>query len=1111
MGLYHFTTVTNQVKETNSTVDIGYHYVALDTNNVPVDTDTGGVADYLEDANGNGTVNTSSGETDWTSGHGGDDKDHKVNKHLLTPGYLRCEYRVDPWGVDAKDPWTGQQKPRLYWIVTSQRRAAKQVAYRILVASSPENLNANNVRYVGQWPGLLRPNHPCGVQSDATPAAIRSAPVVEGERPGNLFSGKASPWSTNGFFQMGSLNPTNDWGNAKWIGVNNYSGSSPCPMFRKEFSLTSQIKSATAYVSAKGVYDLWINGRKIGPNVLAPEWTDYDQRIQYQTFDVTTNLLTGTPTWPSNNVLGAVAGEGWFSSNYPGHGAYGNGTGNPQVLLRLVITKADLSTTTVVSDGNWASYTDGSIQSAGILAGEKINANKEGFTPAWSTPSYTQANLFSSNSTVQYALDISLLFSQPNDPIQIMQFITPVNVWTTSISAESVTKVFDMGQNMVGWCKLSVDNTNGGSAMNWDVKLKHAEALELGPNKDDPNGPSTRNVFVDNLVGALQEDRFILNGEATQEFQPHFTYHGFRFVRVTAPPTIATRLTTNSLVGCVIHSSVPVTGAFACYGTNAMDNNAKAVLERNLVNKLMTNAFWSLRGNLQGVFTACTQRYERQGYFYDEHIFSQTACYFADMSGFLSKFIKDVRENQAANGRYSVYAPYANFSYIDPPAGEDPGLEVGGLIFPWRMYQNYADTRILREHYNSATNWLNYATNHFRNYYWANFSNPTLENPPHSQFNVGDWMHSYHVIDDASPYGHASHPTGYAPTSANYSGLEGTNWGTAWYAFSADTVSAMSQVLQEEAVSKGLPSSATFFYGHSTNYAGLAAKVRTAYTNSTPLPWIKYDQNNKITNVFYNTQADCVMALHFDMVPQTQRSNVLDILLNAPYGINNFNTKFGVYPRLSTGYFCSSRGMLELTRNGHTRLAYKLLLDARFPSWVYPADNGFTTCWEGWNTYVSGIGYYPEADFGSFNHLTFGAVGEWIWQVVGGINPDQDNPGFANVIIKPEPGGGITNSFASFNSIRGEIRAIWTNDVAANAYVLNLTVPANATATVFMPTTNNPTGFTESGLGTVFSAVSTPGLLTNYTTAIPGWTNGASVFRVGSGAYRFAITNVVLQ
>lgn len=1112
VGLYHFTTVTNQVKETNSIVDIGYHYVALDTNNVPVDTDSGGVADYLEDPNGSGTVNGD--ETDWTSGHGGDDKDHKVNKHLLTPGYLRCEYRVDPWGVDAKDPWTQQQRPRLYWIVTSQRRMAKQVAYRILVASSPENLNAN---YGDMWDSGR-------VCSDQTiHVEYNGATLQSGQRLWwkvktlELFSGKASPWSTNAFFQMGLLN-ANDWSGAKWIGVNNYSGV--CPMFRREFALTNQIQSATVYASAKGVYDLWINGRKIGPNVLAPEWTDYRKRIQYQTFDVTTNLLSGTPTYPSNNVLGAVVGEGWFSDEYPGHVNYA--PINPQFLLCLVITNSDGSRTIIASGDDWTSFTDGTIQSASILNGEQINANKVGFTSEWSTPSYSQANLFTTDHTVTNTLDTSLLVSQPNDPIQITQFISPINVWTTAISADSVTKVFDMGQNMVGWCKLTVANTNGVSATNWDVRLKHAEVLALGLtlgyNNDAPNGPSTMAVYTENLKDAIQEDVFTLNGESIQVFQPHFTYHGFRFVRVTAPPTIASKLSADSLVGCVIHSGVPFTGAFACYGTNAVDNNAKAVLSKNLVNKLMTNAFWGLRGNLQGVFTACTQRYERQGYFYDEHIFSQTACYFADMSGFLYKFVRDIRDNQASNGRYSVYAPFGNFDLIDPPKGEDPGPETGGLIFPWRMYQNYADTRILREHYSSATNWMKYATNTFPRFYWENYDPAEkVANglPQGSQFNVADWMHSYHTID---PGLGSPHPDGYAPTTTkNYSGLEGTNWGTAWYAYSADTVASMSRVLQLEAAAKGDSASASFFYGHSTNYTDLATKVRKAYTNSTPLQWIKFDHNSKITNVFYNTQADCIMALYFDMLPQNQRSNVLDILLNAPYGINYFNTTISVVPRLSTGYFCSSRGMLELTRDGYTRLAYKLLLDARFPSWVYPADNGFTTCWEGWNTYVGGAGtdrgYYTEQanTLCSFNHLTFGAVGEWIWQVIGGINPDDDNSGFANVIIRPEPGGGVTNSFASFNSIHGEIRSIWTNDVSANTYVLNVTVPANTTATIFMPTTNNPAGFTENGLGTVLGASNAPGILTNYTTAVLGWTNGASVFRIGSGTYRFAIKNVVLQ
>lgn len=151
------------------------------------------------------------------------------------------------------------------------------------------------------------------------------------------------------------------------------------------------------------------------------------------------------------------------------------------------------------------------------------------------------------------------------------------------------------------------------------------------------------------------------------------------------------------------------------------------------------------------------------------------------------------------------------------------------------------------------------------------------------------------------------------------------------------------------------------------------------------------------------------------------------------------------------------------------------------------------------------------ATLGSFNHLPFGAVGEWVYRTVGGINPDDSNPGFKSAIIKPELGGGITNAFASFNSIHGPVVCSWTNDAGGSMYLLNLKVPANATATIFMPTTNIPSGFTEDALGTIHSAATTLGILTNYSASIPGWTNGATVFKVGSGTYRFAITNVVLQ
>ena len=1077
-GLYHYTVTTNRVngleiKETNSVVDIGLHYVAVDGSGNAIDSDAAGAPDYLENARGDGATNAV-GETDWLN-------PSNDNHYLVKPGYLRCEYRVDPWGVDAKDPVTGKQKPRLYWIVSSGHRAAKQLAYQVLVATSTNNLALGNG---DMWDsGQVLSDQTIHVEYNGS--TLQSGQRLWWKvRSWDLSTGLASPWSTNGFFQMGLLN-TNDWAGVKWISAKNYARGRPCPMYRKVIVLTNQIKNATAYVSAKGTYELWVNGHKIGPNVLAPEWTDYHKRIQYQTFELGPCLTNGTLT--STNVVGAIVGEGWFSGpGEVGNGACGDiGAPNPQFALLLNVTNLDNSVTNFATDATWAGFTNGAVRSSSIISGETIDANFEGFSPEWASPSYPKASLFSSAYLTNYSVTPIQMFAQPNDPIQISQAILPVAIWTVASNANSVAKVFDLGQLLSGVCTFvaATGGTNAGAL----VSLEHAEVLQLGqPGNAAPNGPASSDIYTGNLNGIHQLETFVLNGDDFQSFRPHFTYHAFRFVRVAAPPAIAAGLTTNSILAIATRSGVAQTGSFVCYDTNFANTNANFLLTNNPVSRLMTNISRTVLNNLQGVFTSCGGRNERNGYFYDEHIVSQTACFDLDMAAFLTKTTRDIRDAQLSSGQYSIYAPSALVYW--PPGFADPGNAVGGIIFPWRLYQNYADIRMLKEHYLSASNWVSYATNQFPDRIWHE-----RDSGGYNQFQVTDWMHA----EWFSMFG--AHPSGWSPGGL-YGGMEGTNWGTVWYAYSADTLAAMSQALQQDALLKGHFSGANFYYAQVTNYEALAAGVRSAYTNlaNDPNHWIKYDQNNNITNLFHNTQADCLAALFFNMVPDNQRTNILGILLKGPVGIRTFNSHFGSTYDLSTGYFFSSRAMLELTRDGYTDEAYRLLMDAAFPAWLYPVFHGFTTCWEGWNTYISGAGtdkgYYPNNSLSSFNHLPFGAVGEWIWEVVAGINLDDSNPGFKNVIIKPQPGGGITNAYASFNSIHGPITVSWTNDLSTTTFSVEATVPANATASIYLLGATNLDTITESGN----RAINTSGLL-----AVPKVTNGAALFEVGSGSYRF--------
>jgi alpha-L-rhamnosidase len=1078
-GLFHYTTQTNNLKEAWTQVDIGPHYVAVGPDGLPVDTDRGGAPDYLENPAGDGNVDNPN-ETSWMDGS--DD-----NQYLLVPGYLRCEYRVDPWGIDARDPISGAESPRLYWTVSSPRRAAKQLAYQIQVATSPSYLS-NDIADV--WDsGQVYSDRTIQVEYDSK----AGQPLQSGQRlwwrvkSWDLNTGLCAV-STNAFFQFGLVG-SNNWADVNWIGTVGYAAGQACPMYRRQFILTKLVKTATVYASAKGVYELWVNGHKLGPNLLAPEWTDYHKRIQYQAFDLSNELNSGTDN--STNVIGAVVGEGWFSgSGEVGNGACADlGAPNPQFALLLTITNTDGSATELVTDSTWTVYNRGCIRSASIIWGEVLDATREGFHPDWASPSYTNSGLFSASSLTNYAVTSSQMVSQPSDPIQVAQTNPAVAVWTVANTETTVSKVFDLGQLVAGVCRL-VLHTAGANTFA-PVTLEHAEVLQLvGPNAA-PNGPSTADIYTDNLDGISQKDTFVLNGDDVQTFQPHFTYHAFRFVRVTVPTSLAGDLTTNSLSAIVTRSAVPTTGAFVCYDTNLANLGANPVLTNNPVSRLMTNISWTIRNNLQGVFTSCGGRNERNGYFYDEHIVSQTACFDMDMAAFFSKISYDIRDAQLPNGQYSIYAP--NAVQYWPPLFADPGNQAGALIFPWRLYQNYGDTRVLARHYASASSWVDYITNRFPDGLWHEYefygANGVGFN---EQFQVADWMHAGWFNN---------HPAGWYP-GTNVAGLAGTNWGAAWYAYSADTLASMSDVLQAVAASRGDVARTQSYADRERFYAALAATVRSAYTNlaNTPSRSLSYDANNNLTNLFGNTQADCIMALAFNLVPDNQRSNVLNILLHGPIGIENFNSYFHTTRDLSTGYYCSPRAMLELTRDGYTDTAYRLLTDANFPCWLYLTFYGFTTCSENWNTYIFGPGadhgYYAEVapSLSSFNHLPFAAVGEWIWEVVGGINLDEARPGFENVIIRPQPGGGITNAFASFQSIHGPILTCWTNDAATKNFSLNVTIPANITASVYLVGITNLAAITE---GTSH-ATNMPGLL-----APPLVTNGASLFRVGSGSYQF--------
>ncbi len=728
----------------------------------------------------------------------------------------------------------------------------------------------------------------------------------------------------------------------------------PSTMLRKEFDIRGRVKRAVVSVTGLGLYELRINGRKVGDQLLAPEWTRYSRRIQYQTYDVT-NILT-----PGNNAVGAQLSGGWWTGpvqiQIPPENA------RQCLLMRLDVELANGTRKSIVTDSSWTASTDGPIRRSGIYFGEVYDATRE--MPGWDKPGFagtgwSQAQVLPNPDGCADAA----LVAQCNEPIRVTKELRPVSV----TEPKPGVYVFDMGQNMVGWCRLKVDAPAGTR-----ITLRHAEMLN-----DDGT------VYTENLRGAAQVADYVWRGgEATSE--PHFTYYGFRYVELTGLPSPPAK---DAILGRVFHSAAPDAGKFSC-------SNA-------LVNKIMHCVEWVQRANLESTPTDCPQRDERMGWMGDIQAFAQTAFFTMDVAGFFTKWVPDIRDSQADDGRYPDFAPHMadpNTSFSGAPAWGD-----AGIVVPWRMYQNYADTRILEQHFESATRWIEFMRSNSPNLLWQkNRGN-----------DYNDWLNGDTLILEGYPRGISNIPQ--------------EVFATAMFAHSTEIVAKMATLIgrQEDA----------------EKYGKLFGDIKAAFNQA----YVKPDGR-----IHGDTQAGYALALNFNLLDEALRPKALEHLIEAI-------GKYKGHP--STGMLATHRMMLELTRNGRHDEAWRLINLRTVPSWGYMIEMGATTMWERWDGYVKGRGF-QDRGMNSFNHWAFGAVGEWVWRELAGINPDDSQPGYKHFVVRPRPCAGLTWVKAEHNSIRGKIVSDWK--MGKRQFTLRISVPVGTTATVYVPA-KDAASVTENG------------------------------------------------
>jgi alpha-L-rhamnosidase len=881
---------------------------------------------------------------------------------------LLLENKINPIGIDVT-------MPSFSWQIISNNRNVMQSAYEIRVSDNMHSVTKN--KDVTWSTGKI--------SSDSSVHVAYKGKVLQ---PGKRYywqvrvwdnKGKASAWSATAFWQMGLLNKDN-W-SAKWItpGYIEDSVNRPSPLFRKEFLSDKKIVSATAYITAHGLYEAQINGKRIGEAYLTPGWTSYKNRLQYQVYDVTSLLKNGL------NAVGVALGNGWYRGII-GFGNNINVYGSDIALLfQLNIQYSDGTTDSVISNENWKSST-GAIRYAEIYNGETIDARKE--KTGWTFPAYDDSK-WSGVKVEDYSKDV--LLATENEPVKKHETFKPVRIFKTPAGGQ----VIDFGQNLVGWVTIKVKGTAGDT-----ITVSHSEVLT-----------KEGYFYTANLREAKAQDNYILKGGEEETFEPHFTWHGFRYIKVDGYPG---ELKPENFTAVAIYSDMQPTGTFTT--------------SNPLINQLQHNIQWGQKGNFLDVPTDCPQRDERLGWTGDAQVFSRTATFNMNVNNFFDKWLKDVAADQI-NGSVPFVVP----NVLGPGAGASAGWADVATIIPWNVYLAYGDKRVLEDQYNSMKAWVEYMHGKSKNDLW------------NTGFHFGDWLF-YRPDDDND---------GRAAVTDKYLIAQ------CFYAHSTQLLINAAKVLGKE--------------DDVATYSALLQKIKDAFLKEYMTP------NGRLVS---GTQTAYVLALNFDMLPESLRTQAAVRLVDnvKSYG-NHLTTGF-----LGTPYLCH-----VLTRFGYDSVAYKLLLQPTYPSWLYPVKMGATTIWERWD------GIKPDSTFetpgmNSFNHYSYGAIGDWMYRSMAGLDTYEDGVGYKHIKIQPHIGGNFTNVSASLETYYGKLSSSWKVD--SNTLIMDIEIPVNTTATIYIPA-DDKNNITESGKQ--IDAVKD--------IRVKGNEDGYVIVNAGSGKYHFVVTN----
>jgi len=846
---------------------------------------------------------------------------------------LRCEYMDKPIGIDVR-------RPRLSWKLSSNKRGSVQTAYEIEVSS------AEGFEDILWQSGRVSSDQTVHVELPGLELASRKRYYYRVKSWNE--AGESSAWSAVSYWETGILDESEY--TASWIGAPESviaQDSEQVPLLRRSFAVGGAVRQARLYATALGLYELELNGARVGDSYFTPGWTSYKHRLQVQTYDVTGMLRDGA------NAIGAWLGKGWYRGNLAWQhqkDIYGDKNG---LLLELHVQYEDGRSEVVTTDGAWKAAGSPILMSE-LYHGETYDARLE--QPGWSLPAF--------DDSAWHPVDLldgasGKLIAQENEPVRKIEEIKPIAMITTPLGET----VLDFGQNMVGWVRFEVKGEAGTT-----VTINHAEVL-------DKEG----NFYTENMRSAKVTIQYTLKGEETESYEPRFTFQGFRYIRLVGFPE---PVDLEQFTGIVLHSDMAATGTFQC--------------SDELINQLQHNIEWGLKGNFLDVPTDCPQRDERLGWTGDAQMFIRTASYLRNVAPFFAKWTRDLAADQREDGGVPFVIP----DVLDQNSHSSAAWGDAAVICPWTIYLCYGDKRILEQQYESMKAWVEYIRRQGEDEYLWN-----------TGFHFGDWL------------GLDSKPDSYiGATDRDYIA-------TAFYAYSTS-------LLQQSAAIIGRTEDAEA-------YAELYKRIVAAFTEEFVTP---------AGRLSVPTQTAQVLALTFGLLEGKAKERAVAKLMELLE-----ESKF----HLTTGFVGTPYLNFALSQNGQLDAAYKLLMQQDYPSWLYQVTKGATTIWEHWDG-IREDGSFWSKDMNSYNHYAYGAIGDWLYRCVAGIDMAEGTAGYKSITIAPQPGGALTWAEGRLDSVYGEIASRWSRSEDGVMELL-VTIPVNTKATITLPGASLKTA-TEGGV-----------------------------------------------